>query len=878
MSKKDKIICIVIFLAIFPILGYGQLNVSTNTFNLTATSASILASFSNGSTGFYADNIELQYGESSGNYSSGTISGSPTYVSSVNGSSFFGLNSLSPSTTYYYVVNYTYQGTPYTSTESVFTTNDPEPANVITDSATNISLSGLTLNATLIVGSILPLDQVAFEWGTTTSYGSQAYATPQETASNCLAEYYLDGSTLSQGITYHYRIKARDRSLGSYQTIYGEDRTFILSEAPVALDPADLAPYSFRAQWKSFANAAAYLLDVSTKVDFSSFVDEYHGLEITSPDTNQSVNGNLSPGTNYFYRIRAKLETSNNTTTYSNTISLTTPTSTQWIGSNSEEWHNSNNWEFATVPDSALKAIIPADSKTNWPILSSDARIAELELGLGAQIKITNGATLSVDQNGLVIPQNSVVILDNGNLTISQGNIHIESGSSGSGSIVIKDLSSQLSLLDGSSSIERYVSGNTWHAISSPVSDELAGQFFFGHNPVVYFLEYNEASSWDGGTTPCEDCWSYIEDITTPLTSMQGYFYWIDAASETIEFTGNYHNQDISFNLTDRNPASDNDGSGWNFIGNPYPSSFDWSSATIPADCDDAIYFWQPGGGADGDYKSWVNGSGGTESAIIPTAQGFYVHATANNTNLTLSNNGRTYSTKDFYKTHQEKNSNELKISMGNGIEDEMFVRILADASVNFDKQYDAYKLFGTGDIPQIYTRTNRDELLEIQSLPLNDSILEVPLSIQVTQSKNYSIKFAGIEDFDEEITIFLRHNESGNICNLREFSQVDTYLQEGINEAVYTLIFNKNSASAYRLGEEDYLVYSQGKQIIIKRLNTSYPSETFAIYDLPGRLIKKGNLPAGQVEIDMQGNTRGLYIIKLENLEGVHSKKIYLK
>jgi FG-GAP-like repeat len=60
---------------------------------------------------------------------------------------------------------------------------------------------------------------------------------------------------------------------------------------------------TFMARWSSVKGALGYLLDVSTSDSFSSYVDDYHDLDVGN-ETARVVTG-LNRGTTYYYRVRA---------------------------------------------------------------------------------------------------------------------------------------------------------------------------------------------------------------------------------------------------------------------------------------------------------------------------------------------------------------------------------------------------------------------------------------------------------------------------------------------------------------------------------------------------------------------------------------------
>lgn len=90
--------------------------------------------------------------------------------------------------------------------------------------------------------------------------------------------------------------------------------------ATVATAPTDITSTSFTANWGGVSGATGYLLDVSTSLEFDSFVEGYRNLAV-SGITSQSVTG-LTPNTQYFYRVRST--NANVTSITSNVMGATT--------------------------------------------------------------------------------------------------------------------------------------------------------------------------------------------------------------------------------------------------------------------------------------------------------------------------------------------------------------------------------------------------------------------------------------------------------------------------------------------------------------------------------------------------------------------------
>jgi hypothetical protein len=124
---------------------------------------------------------------------------------------------------------------------------------------------------------------------------------------------YTDLSTLSQtvaspdvtlvaGTNYYYRVRVVNESGVSQNS--GITNLITVPSKPVVAAPTLMTINSFQANWTATTGAASFRLDVSANSNFSSFVPGYNDLIINSPTLFKAVTG-LTPGTNYYYRVRA---------------------------------------------------------------------------------------------------------------------------------------------------------------------------------------------------------------------------------------------------------------------------------------------------------------------------------------------------------------------------------------------------------------------------------------------------------------------------------------------------------------------------------------------------------------------------------------------
>jgi phosphodiesterase/alkaline phosphatase D-like protein len=186
-----------------------------------------------------------------------------------------------------------------------FTTLGQAPT-ASTGVATNISTQSATLNGTANANYITT--DVAFEYGTTTSYGSIITATQSPIIGNVNTTISSDLLGLTPGTTYHFRIKTTN----TRGTIFGSDMTFTtIGQAPTASTQAATNITTSSVTLNGAVNAN-YL---STVVSFEYGPTTSYGSTISatpSPLTGSSmtsVSANLTGlpvGTTYHFRIKSE--------------------------------------------------------------------------------------------------------------------------------------------------------------------------------------------------------------------------------------------------------------------------------------------------------------------------------------------------------------------------------------------------------------------------------------------------------------------------------------------------------------------------------------------------------------------------------------------
>ncbi len=652
-----------------------------------------------------------------------------------------------------------------------------------------------------------------------------------------VTSYNVSGCTA--GTVYYARLRAGLNGGGTTGNS-DSDNTITICDAPTATAASAIGVAQFTANWNTQTGASSYLLDVSLTNTFATFVGSYEDYEVIGGASLSQIVSGLSPSTDYYYRLRAKNSSGNSA--YSNIIGPVTTLDVdevEWDGSESTDWHTAANWEYNTLPSSTIGAIIPS-APANQPKITASTSCQYLTIEPGASVIIEGNRK---------------------KLTIADGDLIIQSNSSNTGEIAITGGSS-ISFTDGVAKFQQYIPGNRWNFVTVPMSGITSNDFYLNHNPDVYFSYYNEDQGGGfGGIAYCEACWSYIEPTNVSINIKQGYKMWIAGASQTFELSGSdFINGNQSITLA--SSGNWEDGYGWNFVGNPYPSHIDWKKASISALQNDGYYAW------DGDQYIAYQGNLGINGAsqYIPPFQGFFVRTATDNSSISFSNSARNVASSTLYKEDTVSVPDYIRIRINEithkELTDELIVRFLENANEQYDKIGDAYKMYGNYEIPQIFTYIEDGTELSINALPpeMKDKAI-VPLGIFVAMDGTFQFTATEMESFQHEIPIKVRDLETGDVFDLTENPVFEVELDSGYYLNRFEMLFGENTSIPDQLTLKNDLIRinSDNQYINIAVLGEDVQLPlTVEVFDVTGRLINKTLVnKTGTSRIYMQHNVK---------------------
>ena len=339
-----------------------------------------------------------------------------------------------------------------------------------------------------------------------------------------------------------------------------------------------------------------------------------------------------------------------------------------WTGAVNTNWDEPGNWTCGAIPSGSTDIVILSGA-VNMPDVGDAS-------GISTIMANCNNAIIESDIRIAIHPNSMLTIY--GDVEMNRNpSILIKSNANGTGSLITNGSITGA----GTARIERYVTRNQWHYISSPVAGALSSVF---------------RNAWLKSFTEATNLWN-IPTISNavPLNIGQGFAVWdTTTGNKTFTYNGVPNTGDIS-------PVVSYDGLGYNLTGNPYPSSILWDYPSwTKTNIDATAYAWN-----GYNYVTWNGYAGLLTGGIIPAGQGFFVHANSAGPVLTIPNDSRTHSNVAFYKS---LTADLLKLTVtGNAYNDAAFINFRQDATEGFDVAYDASKLWGIYEAPQLYTVTN---------------------------------------------------------------------------------------------------------------------------------------------------------------------------
>jgi len=424
----------------------------------------------------------------------------------------------------------------------------------------------------------------------------------------------------------------------------------------------------------------------------------------------------------------------------------------------------------------------------------------------------------------------------------------------------------------GLAQVEQYLARDTWHIVSSPVSDGDLSPY-----EDMYLMQYNEPT----------ESWSYlVEPMSIPLDVGKGYFNWNPTAGtpDYVVLSGSLNSTSTSVPLS---YASSLGNPGYNVIGNPYPCALEWNGHADwnLNNVDATIYVYEAGigGGSSGNYRVY-NFNNPPEAQVpegndgmIAATQGFWVKATASGASLTIPESQRSHNNKSFYKNNAAAASNILRLQVShpdNGMYCETVIAFQEGTTAMFDSDHDAHFIDGDSEAPMLFTSMYSNDYM-VNFLPSYEDYPIVPLGYFSSDENEFQIVASGIASFPIDLPIYLEDKFDGVFHDLKQ-TPTYSFIGNPMQDSDRFNVHFRNPLGTDELSFDDQIhIYAYQKTIYVD-IPESIRGDIF-VYNLLGEEVTHRKTATGLVEVPVHADN-SYFVVKVMADGGLKSGKVLIK
>ncbi|NQY11346.1 MAG: T9SS type A sorting domain-containing protein [Flavobacteriales bacterium] len=332
----------------------------------------------------------------------------------------------------------------------------------------------------------------------------------------------------------------------------------------------------------------------------------------------------------------------------------------------------------------------------------------------------------------------------------------------------------------------------------------------------------------------------------------------------------------ISYNNND----ADQDQNGWNFIGNPFPSSINWNDITSgnKVNIDNTIYMYNTTAGNYGIYVGDASSGTNNVDSIIPSGHAFWIHATASNPVLTIPERAKTTRENVFVKSSFfPKTAVKMSIkSEINNFSDEVLIMFDGEGKETYDPKKEALKMYSfQAGAPGIMVIKDNLEM-STASLPDNYDNYTIPLKAVVDISGVYTIGVELMYKIPETGNVFLFDTEQGIMTDLEANDGYTTWIDKSSTNARFELQFSTeplNMKAEYSDGAVSVYPNPINESTRINFNNESANQVNFSVYSITGQLVDQLNDVNPDFSYSGSNLSSGIYTYELQSANRLIAK-----
>lgn len=438
----------------------------------------------------------------------------------------------------------------------------------------------------------------------------------------------------------------------------------------------------------------------------------------------------------------------------------------------------------------------------------------------------------------------------------------------------------------GSITMQRFISGGwDWHFLSSPVINQtiVGAENFIEFpggigDPNVDFYKYNETNTTGQPWINIKNANGTLNtDFETTMTTGKGYLVAYAGNDKTMNFTGSPYKDALFATLS----YTAGGGEGWNLLGNPFPSAFEWQygNNTLSGLASDYYYIYNAaangGGGGYEYFRDWTFAHSANANGFIPAGQGFFVRAANGGGYIIVSPFARAHNSQNFLKEQQEnENLLTLRLSSDSFYSDHQ-IFLSDDGMAGFDEN-DASMLFSlNAQVPHIYSIDGTEKIV-MNAIPLSAAELNLPLGIRLGAAGTFTITAADISNFNSTYTALLEDTYTGTTTDLRTSANYSfTATQAGIDNDRFVLHLTKTTGTNAIIKQETAAIKMAGREMLLYNFGSG--DCHLVLTDIAGRMVWQTH--TRQTAIRLPGHiVAGVYLVQATTDETNLRQKVLIR
>ncbi|MDP5092819.1 MAG: T9SS type A sorting domain-containing protein [Polaribacter sp.] len=521
-----------------------------------------------------------------------------------------------------------------------------------------------------------------------------------------------------------------------------------------------------------------------------------------------------------------------------------------WTGNLNTNWNEPENWDVNRLPNPIDNVTIP--DVVNAPVVQSGQNHTINDMHNLDTVTIETYAGLTL----------------NGNLN-QENTIQIGSTESASGSFIL--LGNHTNVTPANTIYNRFVTGNNWHLIASPLNNVDIDDFVL-NSPLAISVN-NPNNRGLGFYTSNNPAWEYYQTGTVNSGNFidgKGYAV-LTSANTTLNFTGKIKATNLS------NYAIQDNANGWNLIGNPYTSflfaNTDANAAEniLSENIDNLdpvaanIYLWNPNTNT---YNPIGNG---VEPKYIAPGQGFFVKSKIGGGVININKTFQTHRGENLFLKSNPSSKIVLELT-DNTLISNTTIAFKEGMTNGLDVSYDAAVFDGLPNTFSIYTqlKENYNEIpFAIQFLPENnENTTSINVGILHNQEKELSLQLKEI-NLEPNKYVYLEDKITNKFIDLKE-NNVYNFAYNPINNGVNRFVLHiQNTALSVQNSTTFHLnIYKKDANTI--QINGLSDESVVTIFDINGKsILQNKKVTPNQSSVFLPKISNGIYILKITDING---------